>query len=190
MPRLLGPRHRLALHLGAVDQALHLLGLEHRARLRHRHAPPLALREDAAEGVPEVDPHGLHALPAEQVDGGHAGLGDLQLDLAVLELPLAQHAAQRPPRLLAVGAGLAGQQQVEEAVLGGPLGAHLDLLRSARSAPADGGLHEVADDRVDVAPDVADLGELGGLDLDERGARPGGPGGGRSRSCRPRWGRS
>jgi hypothetical protein len=46
---------------------------------------------------------------------------------------------------------------------------------SARGAPwhgllahlLDRGLHQVADDGVDVAPDVADLGELGRLDLDE-----------------------
>ena len=32
----------------------------------------------------------------------------------------------------------------------------------------DGDVDQVADDRVDVAADVADLGELGRLDLDER----------------------
>ncbi len=41
---------------------------------------------------------------------------------------------------------------------------------SARTmATAD--LHQVADHRLDVAPDVADLGELGGLDLEERRVR-------------------
>ena len=33
---------------------------------------------------------------------------------------------------------------------------------------ADRDLDQIADDRLDIAPDIADLGELGRLDLDER----------------------
>jgi geranylgeranyl pyrophosphate synthase len=40
---------------------------------------------------------------------------------------------------------------------------------ACRAACADAGLDQVADDLLDVAADIADLGELGGLDLDERG---------------------
>ncbi len=43
--------------------------------------------------------------------------------------------------------------------------------------------HEVAHDRVHVAADVADLGELAGLDLDEGAPARAGRGGARSRSC-------
>ena len=44
--------------------------------------------------------------------------------------------------------------------------AHLRHLLLARHL--DGDVGQILDDRVDVAADVADLGELGGLDLDER----------------------
>jgi hypothetical protein len=59
------------------------------------------------------------------------------------------------------------QQHVEDAFLGGFLGAELHLGRRLLAHLLDCGLHQVADDGVDVAPDVADLGELGRLDLDE-----------------------
>ena len=62
----------------------------------------------------------------------------------------------------------AGQQRVEDALLGGVLGARRAALRiSCSRACFDRDLDQVADDRVDVAADVADLGELGRLDLDE-----------------------
>jgi hypothetical protein len=41
-------------------------------------------------------------------------------------------------------------------------------LRVSASRVLDRDLDQIADDRVDVAADVADLGELGRLDLDER----------------------
>jgi hypothetical protein len=60
------------------------------------------------------------------------------------------------------------QQEVEEALLGllARADAHLRALLLADHV--DGELGQVADDRLDVAADVADLGELGRLDLDER----------------------
>ena len=100
---------------------------------------------------------------------------DLDLDLLVVELALAQHLAEFLPRrrvgrLHVVEAHLARrrQQHVEDALLGGVGGAvaHLARLRLAHLLDRD--LDQVADDRVDVAADVADLGELGRLDLDER----------------------
>ena len=61
------------------------------------------------------------------------------------------------------------QQHVEDALLGGVLGARALPRASASSRVLlDRDLDEVADDRVDVPADVADLGELGRLDLDER----------------------
>ena len=58
-------------------------------------------------------------------------------------------------------------QGVEHALLGGQLGLGLDLLALFSRVMVDGDLDQVADDLLDIAADVADLGELGGLDLDE-----------------------
>ena len=52
--------------------------------------------------------------------------------------------------------------------LGGLVGAGLDPLAHLLAGHDDGGVDEVADDLLDVAADVADLGELGRLDLEER----------------------
>ena len=81
-------------------------------------------------------------------------------------------------------------QRVEHALLGVELGLGLHLLARRVAHQADADLDQVADDLLDVAADIADLGELGRLDLDERRARRAWPGGARSRSCRRRSGRS
>jgi hypothetical protein len=64
-----------------------------------------------------------------------------------------------------------GQQRVEHAVLGDVLGARAHLVHLLLARGLDRDLHEVADDRIHVAPDVTDLRELGRLDLDEGGVR-------------------
>ena len=54
------------------------------------------------------------------------------------------------------------------------MGARLDVLAHLVAHQADRHLDQVADDLLDVAADIADLGELGGLDLDEgRAGKPG-----------------
>ena len=60
------------------------------------------------------------------------------------------------------------QQHVEHALLGGVRARARDLRIAGFARLLDRDLDEVADDGVDVAADVADLGELGRLDLDER----------------------
>ena len=60
-----------------------------------------------------------------------------------------------------------GQEQVEQPLLGQLARARPDLLLLLLAHHRDGELGQVADDRLDVAADVADLGELRGLDLDE-----------------------
>ena len=61
-----------------------------------------------------------------------------------------------------------GKSAVEHPLLGGieRALAHLGHLLLARHLHRD--VRQLLHDRVDVAADVADLGELGGLDLDER----------------------
>jgi hypothetical protein len=72
----------------------------------------------------------------------------------------------------------AGQEQLEQALLRRVLGARPDLGGLLVAHQLDRDLDQVAHDRVDVAADVADLGELAGLDLEERRARePGEPAG-------------
>jgi hypothetical protein len=56
-------------------------------------------------------------------------------------------------------------------LLGVEVRACLHVLAHRLAHQADGDLDEVAHDLLDVAADIAHLGELGGLDLDER--RPG-----------------
>jgi hypothetical protein len=60
------------------------------------------------------------------------------------------------------------QQHVEQALLGGIGRAVAHLARLGFARLLQRGLHEIADDRVDIAADVAHLGELRRLDLDER----------------------
>jgi hypothetical protein len=60
-----------------------------------------------------------------------------------------------------------GQQHVEDAVLGGVFGARAHRLHRALAQVLDGDLDQIADDGVDIAADIAHLGELGRLHLDE-----------------------
>ena len=108
---------------------------------------------------------------------------ELDLDLALVELALraacgAASRASRRSRRLRRRPGDRSRRRGAAAArrAGAPrrapraLRAHLALL--LLGAPCcDGELGEVADDRLDVAADVADLGELRRLDLDERRLR-------------------
>ena len=61
-------------------------------------------------------------------------------------------------------------QGIDHARLGGLLGADLHVLALLLAGQRDADLDQVAHDLLDVAADIADLGELGRLDLDERRA--------------------
>src|SRR6185503_650374 len=61
-------------------------------------------------------------------------------------------------------------QRVDDARLGGLLGADLDVLSLPLAGQRDTDLQQITHDLLDVAADIADLGELGRLDLDERRA--------------------
>ena len=58
-------------------------------------------------------------------------------------------------------------ERVEHPFLGRKLGLGFDILALAALHQPDGDLDEVADDLLDVPTDIADLGELGRLDLEE-----------------------
>ena len=127
-----------------------------------------ARAEGFAEHVREIDHADLASGHAGDLEGWHARrVGDLDLDLAIVELARAEPLAE----------GLAGRERgaradkrVKHAFLGVKLrlGGHLFALGIAHEP--DARLKQVAHDLVDVAADVADLGELGGFNLDERGA--------------------
>ena len=108
----------------------------------------------------------MAAWHAGNLEGWHAGagIGDLDLDLAVVELagpqPLAKGIARGK-----TGAG--ADQRIDHALLGIQLRLGLDLFSLGVADEPDAGFQEIADDLIDVAADVADLGELGRLDLDE-----------------------
>jgi len=90
------------------------------------------------------------------------------LDLALVEASLAQHLAEL---LAGLARGVLAHQRIEHALLGGKLGSGLDLAAQALARHRDRGLQQIAHDLLDVAADIADLGELRRLDLDERGPR-------------------
>ena len=69
------------------------------------------------------------------------------------------------------GAGVLADQRVDHAILGRLLGARLHVLALPLAGLRDRDLDEIAHDLLDVAADIADLGEFGRLDLDERRAR-------------------
>ena len=63
--------------------------------------------------------------------------------------------------------GVGADQRVDHALLGVELRLGLDLLALGVAHEADAGFEQIADDLIDVAADIADLGELRRLDLDE-----------------------
>ena len=58
-------------------------------------------------------------------------------------------------------------QQIQHPLLGGALGAGAHLAHLGFTRLLDGDVGQIADDGVHVLADIADLGELGRLDLDE-----------------------
>ena len=106
---------------------------------------------------------------AGNLEGRHAsaGIGDLDLDLAIVELVGAQTLAEG----VAGGEiGVGADQRIDHALLGIELRLGFDLLALGVTHETDTGFEQVADDLIDVAADIADLGEFRRLDLDERRA--------------------
>ncbi len=144
------------------------------------------LRQQVGEELLQVELHLLHALRRQHLDHRRCRLGDLELDHALVELALAQHAAQLVARARGVAVGRRGAPsagcgaRAVAAAAGGRGRAPRRRSRartlrpcrcSSRLHHVDRELGEVADHRLDVAADVADLGELRRLDLEERRLR-------------------
>ena len=163
-----------------VDQLGGLLGLQRGQRRRNLHASaPFPAGYQAAQQILELHAHFFHALGREERHrGNRARIFEIELHLTLGEVSLAEHVTQlvagvAGARLLrlSVEAGNGGRrrkQDVQQAILGTRLGLGLHgtllLLRHQRDANLD----QIANDRLDVPSDVADLGELRRFDLDER----------------------
>ena len=122
--------------------------------------------------LPKISPIEIAPICAPGMPGNfehrHAAGGlRLDLDFLVVEFAGAQFLAKR---IAGRGAGIGADQGIEHAILGGELRAGLHVLALAFAGLRDRNLDEIADDLLDVAADIADLGEFGGFDLDERRA--------------------
>ncbi len=179
---LLAVHQRLRLDLLVVDQLAGFLFDQQRPRLSDRELALLAaLARERLEHAAQLAGHFLHAGRRHDLDTDV--LRDVDLDLAIVERALAQLLAQllarvgvarigRRQRLVGeADAGAARQQRIENAILRAIVGlrAHARLGLLARHL--DRAVGEIAHDLLDVLADVADLGELGRLDLDERRIR-------------------
>src|SRR6185436_13610979 len=193
-PRGLGALHGQQRDLLVVDEPRLFLLQQQRARVLERQRAALALAaEQARQQVLQLHVHLLNALRGHDLEGRGALLAHLYVDAALLKRAAAQLRAQLLPRLLKTLAGLArgvlrlgrilqrvsaggGQQHVEQPLLHVLFGARADLDELFLAHALDRRRHQVAHHRLDVAPDVADLGELRGFDLDEGTSRqPGQP---------------
>ena len=122
-----------------------------------------------AENIADIDGAHLRARHAGNLEHRHAAAARLHLDLDFLVVDFA--GAQFLAEALARGrAGAGADQSVDHALLGVEFGFRLHVFALALAGERDGNLHQVADDLLDVAADIADLGELGGFDLEKRRA--------------------
>ena len=173
---LLDVAHGVELHFLVIDQLAGLFVDEQLARLADLQLARLLARPaHVLEHALDLRRQFFHARRRKNL-GLHRRPGDFDFDLLVVELALAQLLAEFLPRRVLVGrlrvvvetALRRRQQHVEDTILGRILGAHAHRLHRFLTAVLDGDFGEIADDRFDVAPDVADLGEFRRLDLDER----------------------
>ena len=104
--------------------------------------------------------------PGMSKDGSCAPLSATWISISLSFSSLARSRLRKLSRVAGVEPG--ADQGVEHALLGVLLGPRLHLLALGLAHQADADLDQVADDGFDVAADVADLGELGRLDLQER----------------------
>ena len=161
---------RLAHHLLLVEQLVGLLGHQHAVRLGDGH--PLGLLGRAAEGLGEHlgDVEHAHLAP------GMPGMSKVG---SCIDPPSAtwisiSFSSSSPARSMRRNfsrvswLAFSPTSADEHALLGRQLGLGRHLAAQLLARHVDGDLDQVAHDLLDVAADIADLGELGGLDLEER----------------------
>ncbi len=122
-----------------------------------------------AEQIAQIERADALAGHAGQVKGRQArrAIGDVDLDLAVFHLALPQAVAKAfARRVMRVGADHGGQQAFFRRFFG----LRGDFAAARLAQHDDGGFHQIAQDLVDVAADIANFGELGRFDFQERRA--------------------
>ena len=128
------------------------------------------VRGAATEGLEDVlQP--LHLLFHPRHAKAHwqgRGVGDIKVDQRVIQLAAFQLGAEHLARLVA---GVLAGDGLDHPVLGGLLRAGLHVLAHLGAGVGHCHIHQIADDAVHVAADIANLGELGRFDLQERGFR-------------------
>ena len=170
MPLFSTDLDRFLRQLIGVEQLVGFLVDQDVVGILHRDAARLgAAAAELAENIADRDRAHLRARHAGNIEQRHAAAGGLHLDLdlLVVELAGAQLLAER---FLGRGAGIGADQRIEHAIFGGLLRARLHVLALSLARQADGDLDQIAHDLLDVAADIADLGEFGRLDFEERRA--------------------
>ena len=139
-----------------------------------------ASRTEILKHALELLRHLLHAGRCHDLHTGGDG-ANFDFDLAIVELAFPQHFPEALARVgvarcrVARESGLRPRQQrIQNTVFGGISSARTHLGHCLFTGHLDGDLHQIADDRVNLAADIADLRELGGLHLDERRPRQAG----------------
>ena len=173
---LLHRSHRIGLDFLVVDEPQRLLVGEHLQRFGDLHLRGLLARiAEVLEHPLDLLGEFLHARRAKISAPMPTDETSISISL-VVEFALAQLLAEFLPRGGLLGRRGIGaetdrpgrwQQCVENAIFGVVHGAVAHPLHRLVAPILDGDLDEIADDRLDIPPDIADLGEFGRLDLDE-----------------------
>ena len=152
-----------------VEQLVGFFGDQRIMRGGHGHAARRGAAAHLAEDVAEIEHAHLRARHAGNLEGRRpAAFAHLQFDFLVVEFAVAQLLAEAFARGLS---GIGADQRVENAVLGIGFGARFDILALLRAHLGDADFQKIAHDLLDVAADIADFGELGRFDLEERRLR-------------------
>ena len=157
-----------------VEQLVGFLVDENLVRALHRKPAGLGAPAKLAEDVADRDRAHLRARHARNLEQRHPARGlRLDLDFLVVQFAGAQFPAKR---IAGRRARIGADQRIQHPLLGRELGAGVHILALALPGLGDRDLDEVADDLLDIAADVTDLGEFGGFDLEKgRGGKFGEP---------------
>ena len=173
---LLDHPQRLGFHLLVVHQLGGLLVGKQLHRFADLELAGFLLpATDVLEHALELAGKLFHARRREDF-GAHPGHSHLDLDFLVVQLTFAQLLAEFLAGGVVFGRCVGAephrrpgrrQQNVEDTVLGGIHRAVAHFPGGLLAVRFDGDFDEIANDRVHIASNIAHLGELGGLDLDE-----------------------
>jgi hypothetical protein len=107
----------------------------------------------------------VSARHARNLEGRHAALiGYLQFDFPLIQSAFPQLLAEFGPGF---SAGVIADQGVQHPLLGGQFRLGGDLFAEFFPRHQDGGFQQIANDLLNIAADIADLGEFGCLHLEE-----------------------